>query len=982
MKKSLFFVLTLLVNNFLFAQSPYFQQEVNYKISVSLDDVSHFLHGNIEIEYHNHSPHTLEELYILTMPNAYQKGTALYDQLLISGRVAALLDDPVNRGFCDSLAFMQNGTILRFENFNNQLDVQRLTLHTPILPGEKTVITTPFRVKIPNAKLSRLGHVGQDYMITQWYPKPAVYDRNGWHPYPYLTQGEFYSEFGSFDVSISLPENYFIGATGMMQNEEEWQRIAEREAATKNGEFDGETPASSPKFKTLQYQQNNIHDFAFFASKSFYIETKDFLIGERSVKAMAMYQKANKKIWESKGVDYIINATQFYSKEVGDYPYDFVTAVDGTIAAGGGMEYPMVTVIGSMGSGKMLDKVIAHEVGHNWFYGILGSDERRYPFMDEGMNSHVESMYMLHYYPGENLLGDAKIFGLNKWKDKDQYYLAYRITGSWNEDQPMNAPAAAFSETNYGLVVYMKSAVAFQHLRGYLGEEAFLKAMHHYYNKWKFKHPAPEDLRAAFEESTGKNLSWFFDEVVGSTKKVDYKIVSSKMVGDHVRVTVRNKGNIAAPLPLTFDNDSTRWLEGFEGTKTFEFPAAWTKSVIHNKGNNSLDLVIENDATLAIRRLSFNFMPMLEHREENRQMLFPVMGFNSGDPFFLGLGIHNRSVFGKKFEYFVAPAYGFASQSLVGLAGFNYHYFTPNISKLSRVSLETEASRFFTTRGDAPELYNRINPNLIFHLRTNDRSTNFSHKAGIRLRFIESINQWNAEGDNAGMWYTANEGFYTFRKSNFNRTHEGYIGAEWISELTERSSANGVTSGTATTTKLFGQYSYERRYWKKKYLKTRFFAGAMLPTDGVSTYNFRLNGWDGQQDYRLDEFFFNRGGNRSQFLDNEGGFLVFTQLQAYSVLTSGRLSLDVPFLPLRIYAEGALMNNQTNSGDLNWNAYFSSGLMLEIIPNVFAVGIPLINDNRLESHVADLQPNFWNRARFMINIRAANPYKIVRRSLE
>lgn len=981
MKKSVLTSIIILISTFTFAQTPYFQQEVNYRITVALDDTSHFLRGNIDIDYHNNSPDTLEEIYILTMPNAYQKGTALYEQLLISGDKILLFDDPKNRGFCDSLLFSQNGKPISFENADNHLDVQQLMLHTPIHPGEKTTLSTPFRVKIPNAEISRLGHIDQDYMITQWYPKPAVYDKNGWHPYPYLTQGEFYSEFGSFDVSITLPENYYVGATGVLQNEDEWERIAEREAETKDGSFDGKTPSSSSVLKTLRYKQDNIHDFAFFASKSFYIETQDFSVGDRTIKAMAMYQQANKNVWENKGVNYIINATQFYSKEVGDYPYDFVTAVDGTISAGGGMEYPMVTVIGSTGSGKSLDRVIAHEVGHNWFYGILGSDERRYPFMDEGLNTHVESMYMQHFYPDEGLLGDFKAFGLNKWKDKDQYYLAYRIKGSWNEDQPMNDPSTAFSEINYGLVVYMKSAVAFQHLRGYLGETEFLNAMHHYYDTWKFKHPAPEDLRAAFEESTGKVLRWFFEDIVGSTKKVDYKIVSSKIVGDNVEVTIQNKGNIIAPLPLTFVNDTTVWREGFTGKKTFVFPAEWTEKVIHNKTNNSLDLVIENDATSAVRKRTLKFLPMLEHREENRQLLLPVLGFNTGDAFFLGLGVHNRSVFGKPFEYYIAPAFGFSSNSLVGLAGFNYHFFTPKIAGLSRISLETETSRFFTSRGDAPSLYNRFNPNLIFHFRTTDHSSNFSHKAGIRFRFIESIDQWNNENLEMSHWYTANEAFYTFNKSNFNRTHNGYIGLEWIRDLSVSGPESGISSNQMSMAKLFGTYNYKRRYWKEKYVKTRIFAGAMLPTDELSPYHFRLNGWDGQQDYRLDELFFSRSGNHSQFLENEGGFIVFTQLQAHSVITSGKVTVDVPYLPLGIFAEGAIMNQETDNGNMIWNGYFSSGLMFEIIPDGLSVGFPLFNDSRLEDHVSTLQPDFWNRARIMINIRGANPYKFIRELL-
>ncbi len=202
------------------------QQEVNYSIQVTLDDQSHMLRGSEEFVYTNNSPATLNSLYIHLWPNAYKdKNTSLAKQLMMSGKDFLFRNDPEYQGFIDSLDFKADGTSVKLTYDAKHIDIAQLTLNKPLAPGEKVVITTPFRVKLPSGEVSRMGHIGQTYQITQWYPKPAVYDEKGWHPMPYLNQGEFYSEYGSFDVSITLPEDYTVGSTGDLQTEREIKRL-------------------------------------------------------------------------------------------------------------------------------------------------------------------------------------------------------------------------------------------------------------------------------------------------------------------------------------------------------------------------------------------------------------------------------------------------------------------------------------------------------------------------------------------------------------------------------------------------------------------------------------------------------------------------------------------------------------------------------------------------------------------------------------
>ena len=354
-----FFVLTIFSS---YAQS-YWQQEVNYKIQVKLDDKNHTLNAYEEFEYINNSPNSLDRIYIHLWPNAYRNGnSALAKQQYAEGKSVLRFGEEDKLGFIDSLDFKVDGQKAKWEYDPKNQDICFLTLSKALKSGESIRISTPFKVKIPSGEISRLGHIGQSYQITQWYPKPAVYDKNGWNAIPYLNQGEFYSEFGSFDVQITLPANYVVGATGDLQTSSEIDFLNKKAKETesqipdflmkpqgRNGKT--EFPESSTEWKTIQYKQSKVHDFAWFADKRYGVLKGEVELphSKRKVTSWAMFVPHNTIHWQH-AIEYINDGTYYYSLWNGDYPYNQVTAVDGTISAGGGMEYPNVTVIGNSSS--------------------------------------------------------------------------------------------------------------------------------------------------------------------------------------------------------------------------------------------------------------------------------------------------------------------------------------------------------------------------------------------------------------------------------------------------------------------------------------------------------------------------------------------------------------------------------------------------------------------------------------------------------
>ncbi len=499
MRKNLL-VLLVALSSQLVTFSQYWQQQVNYTIDVSLNDKEHTLSGFEKIEYINNSPDTLHFIWFHLWPNAYKNDkTAYTDQTLENGNTKFYFSDREQKGYINRLDFKVNSTTAQTEDHPEHIDIVKLILPTPLPPGQKTIITTSFNTRLPY-NFSRGGHDGQSYQATQWYPKPAVYDRLGWHPMTYLDQGEFYSEFGSFDVTITVPANYVVAATGELQDKKELEWMKARSSFSWSVPKDkvkaGKEifPESSKESKTLNFRQSNIHDFAWFADKRFIVNYDTCRLSSgKVIDVFTYYTTEHTKTWGN-SIKLAKDGTRHYSELVGEYPYNVVSVVQGPESFGGGMEYPTITVISPGSNEKELDNTIAHEIGHNWFYGILGSNERKHPWMDEGINSYYDAKYNLSKY-GKHVQLDRILF---------------ETKAVTKTDQPIELPSEKYSETNYYATAYYKTAEWLRYLESQLGTETFNKAMQEYYRRWQFKHPQPEDFKKTIEESSGRNLDSVF----------------------------------------------------------------------------------------------------------------------------------------------------------------------------------------------------------------------------------------------------------------------------------------------------------------------------------------------------------------------------------------------------------------------------------------------------------------------------------------
>ncbi|MCB0635371.1 MAG: M1 family metallopeptidase, partial [Lewinella sp.] len=604
MRSAFAFLLALGPAMITFAQGPYFQQEVAYRIAVRLDDGHHQLHGQWTMDYTNHSPDSLTFLYFHLWPNAYaSQHTAFARQQLRHGERDFYFARDEELGFIDSLQFRQGATVLTPQSTNEGPDVILLPLADPLPPGGTMTLETPFRVQLPRS-FSRLGHVGQSYQLTQWYPKPAVYDRDGWHPMPYLDNGEFYSEFGTFDVTLTLPENYVVAATGTLQTPSEvaWlkTRAAEAEqqvfAITDPYRFDEPPfPSSSPREKTIRYLAERVHDFAWFADKRYHVLWGPCSLPDgRVIDLWAFFTDEQAHFWQ-RSILYLRRATQYYSGRVGSYPYPQVTAVQSTESKGGGMEYPMITLIGREAGAESLDNVITHEVGHNWFYGILASNERDHAWVNEGINSYYGQCYDREYHAPETAAAST----LARGDERTDGLLWYWRQARRKMDQSPGLTSDSLQFINYWLAAYEKPAQAWHQLEAIFGRPALDRAMHAYFDQWAFHHPQPTDLRRTLEEELKQDLSWLFEGVLSSTRQQDYGL--EKVYGaDSLYLNLRNRGKLAAPLPLeaiTTTGDTIRRLvAGFEGQRTLALPPGEYQAIRLDPLQRTLDLYPRDNA--------------------------------------------------------------------------------------------------------------------------------------------------------------------------------------------------------------------------------------------------------------------------------------------------------------------------------------------------------------------------------------------------
>ncbi len=986
----------------------YFQQKVDTYIDVELDDENHILRGFEKMVYYNNSSLNLDKIIIHLWPNAYKNSnTNLAKQKYSDGSTSFKYAESIDLGYIDSLDFKVNGEIVKWQFLNEQIDISELLLTKPLKPGDSIIITTPFRVKIPSGKFSRLGHIGQSYQITQWFAKPAVFDKNGWHPMSYLDQGEFFSEFGNYDVSITVPKNYVLMATGDLQNKEELEFLNEKAELTSQlikenklavrdslGRKDMSFPKSSVEKKTLRFIQKNVHDFAWFTDKRYHVLKGEVNVNNRKITSWALFTNNEAKLWR-RSIEYINDATRYFSKWVGEYPYNHVTAVDGTISAGGGMEYPNITVIGSSGDSKSLETVIVHEVGHNWYYGILGSNERENAWMDEGLNTYIEIRYMEEKYPNgyfrkkDSTQNKSRGISLNiPMEEKELQHIAYQFNASRNYDQPLKMGSKDFTQMNYGAMVYCKTGIGFHYLKAFLGEELFDNCMNEYFNQWKFKHPNPNDIKIVFENVSKENLDWFFEDYIKTTKKTDYSLKKVSKINDQeYLIKLKNVTGYNSPIPVQMINDSNeiiseKWINGFKKDTTFVYKTSVKPSriamdydVITTDYNYKNHIAKANGIFKFYKPIKFKFLPVsINNNKENLIYYSPIIAGNAYDKTMVGLVLYNSGINDKKVEWLINPLYGFGSKKLVGSGKIQTNINTNGL--FPRIELGYKIRSYNNEHNELYKEQRWTKQEIFTDLRIKSKNLRSSPFQNIILRTIrvddfgpDGTFIWPAEPIGKTAYYGEIE--YNLKSRQILKPKE--LKLNYIYGFNENINLVNCLQLTSKIEKSYNKSSDKIRW--------RFFAGYHFNQDISKQYSFYLSGKNGRTDYLYDNIYLGRNySNQEHLLSRQndisyGGFKVMdTTLRSNSWMISNNFKMDIPKLPIGIFADLGIFKSSSGDNKIKWG--YNAGIYTSIVVNEEIIGIylPILCSDNIGGTLNDFK--VLQRINFIFNLKSINPFTI------
>jgi hypothetical protein len=969
------------------------QQQVDYLIEVKLDDVNHLLTGDIAITYTNNSPQTLDEIYMHLWPNAYKNNaTAFAKQLEQNGDMDFYFAKEAERGFIDQIAFKVNGSLLAVQP-TEYIDVIRVRLNKPLKTGEKVTLFTPFSVKVPKV-FSRLGHEKQDYFITQWYPKPAVYDVNGWNAMPYLNQGEFYSEFGSFKVSITVPDNYVVVATGECESTEE---LTDYKAATDT------VPASSASTKTLIFNANQVHDFAWFASKRWGYVTKKIKLGDKEVLARLVSPEPDVKYLEA-----IETAITYYSEHVGVYPYSHATVVHGELKAGGGMEYPMITLCDFLN-----EEVIVHEVGHNWFYGILANNERRYPWMDESINSYYEA--------------EAMKKGVEPKPDVNAGIMMALVKDNMlrNEHQAIGTSSEELTAGNYGMSVYGIGAKSFGYLKAYLGDQLYKKCMTTYYDTWKFKHPLPSDMKASFEQTSGQDLKWFFDDLINMDGKLDFGVKKTKSGYE-----ISNKSSIEAPFPLeltsaTGNTVAWYWLKPGE---TKIVPASHNKALIDAK-NETIDIFNGNNASPAPYKLkAFTGKDKADAKEI---YMVPALGWNAYDKMMVGVGFHNYAISDKALQYYVMPMYSFEQKTVNGTAAISYTKALTQPAQYMEIGASAKRFSFLNSSENvvlqndgytSPRYsYLKVKPYVTYHFPKKNLRSSISKSVTLAIDQVFFKPQFDFISSDTlpGPVFSKarSNSFVTLtylskntKKINgssfevsaeYGRLTSDEVLAEKVTVISGMDTFNvfpkvGTNVSSTDFAKIMGTYKYGLDIGiKDKPIEFRVFGTYMLKKSDANQYNNQLGGTDkaGYYDYKFDDYLMHRNATNGLFqnqINNRTNASKFVGPISYGNTWLVSTSITVPLpgiIPLKPYVEFVMFDDLASQ---RWNTtgaklIYNAGIEIELIKDRFEIFFNLAQSADVTNYqdgtngglAAKSQiNNFAERITFVLDLNNLTPSKL------
>lgn len=515
--------------------TSYWQQNVDYTMEVNMNVENYQYTGTQKLVYTNNSPDTLNRVFYHLYFNAFQPGSEMDIRLQSikdpdgrmmtedgQSRISGLSENET--GYLHPASLLQDGQKV---DYNEEGTVLVVKLAKPLPPGGKTTFDMVFRGQVP-LQIRRAGRNSEEGValsMSQWYPKLAEYDFEGWHADPYIAR-EFHGVWGDFDVKLTIDKDYVVGGSGYLQNPQEIGHGYEAPG----------TKVKRQKGKTLtwHFKAPMVHDFMWAADPDYQHDTLQVENGPM----LHFLYKNDKEIVENwkKLQPKTAALMQFFNKNIGEYPYDQYSVIHG---GDGGMEYAMATLItGGRNFGSLVG-VTAHEMAHSWFQHVLATNESKHEWMDEGFTSFISTLAM------------NQIMEEGKENPFENSYKGYYNLVKSGVEQPQTTHADRYNlNYAYGIAAYSKGSIFLSQLGYIIGQDKLMKTIQNYYRDFKFKHPVPNDIKREAEKTSGMELDWYLTDWTQTTNTIDYGITSVVADSGKTKINLTRTGQMPMPLDI------------------------------------------------------------------------------------------------------------------------------------------------------------------------------------------------------------------------------------------------------------------------------------------------------------------------------------------------------------------------------------------------------------------------------------------------
>lgn len=953
-----------------YAKAQYFQQDVAFEINASLDS-NHIIIATTNITYTNNSPNTLDTFFIHLWANAFSdKLSAFSDQAIRTGNLDFYFASDEELGGYRDVSIGIGSNKMQLYSWKKNKDVVYFMLPKSLAPGESITINTSYELKLPR-KFSRMGWKTYDDYLMYWYPTPAVYDQAGWHPMPYLSMGEFYTEIADYKINLKTSEDNIISSV----------------------------PFTNRSNGVYIFEATDIIDFAIIKSKNkkVYKHKLNSTKGEIELSVMTKYPRRDSSINE-----YVKQALVYFEKTIGPFPYESISIIDKGSKAKSGMEYPgLITVSGRDDKQSNLRYYVVHELLHQYFYSALAFNQREYAWLDEGLTTYYQQRYYRevlnydHYSKINNML-------MNEGQPPFLQHLA-RGQACRHYHAPISMDVIDIDPVNYGLNAYEVPARMYALMADYVEIDMFDKCMRQFYKDWKGRHPQPADFRLTLEKNTKKDLAWVFEDLVQKDWSYDYKIEQL----EEGNLTVKHVSGSTPPYHVTLRSEEgdlkTMWIEGHTGSKTirtirlttdYDENITWTSAIIDEKGI-SMDIDRNNNYKGIKRPIKFVPLARIDDGRYREIYFAPTFSYNTSDGGQVGIALYNSTFPTKKLKWALSPAFGFTSGNPIGEAWLSYdHYLKSNRFRKLQYKLNAKSYSFRFSEGlNEPLRYTRISPHFSIHFHHATKEHKYS-KLYLKPIFL-------------------NEEYFDFQEENvfiknrnsaiFRIGYEYYnfwkLGPSDLNVYLEYQPYTNIIGEKHSYSKINAAYNKSFKFKPYQTIDFRLWASYFITNTQRESANYDggiVKGssaliYQGFNDYAYDGYFFNRA-NQEVRLDNQisyggGGFKTplgsqYNLGQSNDLAFALNIKSDLPvrmprFFPLKLFLDiGYYTSKSTAEQTLTGKTIYSGGALLEFGEGVFSVYIPLFNSQSIGDIYDSEGIGLLGKISFKLDLIKFNPWDI------